>query len=499
MSVRVDDDRLVGSDGLLVGILLCDEVDLLGWETWRREAAVDAVESLLQGLATELVLTVRVRRHRFHAEVAGGSMPGLDHAVDLHWRRRLEGAPAYHRRVVATVRHPSARELERELGRVAAGLAAAGIPTRRLAGAELGRHLQDGGLDLGRVAWVDQVRQAWVGDRLARAAILDHLPGGSVDTGWLAALVRAPVECDIALHLVPTSSRLATGLLSRRMRHLGAHQLLERERGLVPDAQVETGLEAARRLRDRLARNAGRPLRLWLTAVALGDDLDSLDLAWSRLRAAFGATLATCRAGHFEHVEGWLAGWGLSSPPGPGKLVNSCAAASCAPWLQASIDDPGGYRIGRMAASGLPVSIAPFDDAQHANANIGIFAASGQGKSFLIGGLLIEAHRRGVGAIVVDPEGEYRRLVEGLGGEWLDLVTEAPINPFDLGEDDDGAAAIVVDVCALLCQAMSEVERAAVEAATRAAQLAARDAGERARLRQCLGEFDQSAPAWGRC
>jgi hypothetical protein len=497
LSVTVDGDRLVGSDGLLVGILLCDEVDLLGWEGWRREAAVDAVEALLQGLATELVLTVRVRRHRFHEEAAGGRMPGLDHAVDLHWRRRLEAVPAYHRGVVAAIRHPEPRELERELGTVAAGLAAAGIPTRRLSGAELSRHLQDGGLDLGRVAWVDQARQAWVGDRLARTAILDHLPGGSVDTGWLAALVRAPVECDVALHLVPTSSRLATGLLGRRMRHLGAHQLLERERGLVPDAQVETGLEAARRLRDRLARNAGRPLRLWLTAVALGDDLASLDLAWDRLRAAFGATLATCRAGHFEHVAGWLAGWGLGSPPGPGKLVDSCAAASCAPWLQASIDDREGYRIGRMAASGLPVSIAPFDEAEHANANIGVFAASGQGKSFLIGGLLIEAHRVGVGAIVVDPEGEYRRLVEGLGGEWLDLVTEAPINPFDLGEDDDGAAAVVVDVCALLCEGMSEVERAAVEAAARTAQRAARATGERARLRLCLDELDQSAPRVG--
>jgi hypothetical protein len=497
LSITVDGDRLVGSHGLQVGILLCDEVDLLGWETWRREAAVDAVEALLHGLATELVLTVRVRRHRFHAEVAGGSLPGLDRALDLHWRRRLESAPAYHRQVVAAVRHPEACELERELGTVAAGLAAAGIPTRRLSGAELGRHLQDGRLDLGRVVWVDQAGQAWVGDRLARAAILDHLPGGSVDTGWLAALIRVPVECDVALHLVPTSSRLATGLLSRRMRHLGAHQLLERERGLVPDAEVETGLESARRLRDRLARNAGRPLRLWLTAVALGDDLESLDLAWGRMRGAFAATLATCRPGYFEHVDGWLAGWGLGSPPGPGKLVDSGAAASCAPWLQASIDDPDGYRIGRMAASGLPVSIAPFDEAQHVNANIGIFAASGQGKSFLIGGLLIEAHRRGVGAIVIDPEGEYRRLVERLGGEWLDLVTEAPINPFDLGEDDDGAAAVVVDVCALLCEGMSELERAAVEAAARAAQLAARDAGERARLRQCLGELDQSAPRVG--
>ena len=469
----------------MLGLLLCDEVDLLALEPWRRQAAVDALESLLRGLAAELVLTVRVRRHLVEA----ASLP-----IDRHWQQRLESIPAYHRRVTVAVRHPTLDGLERELAGVAECLAAAGVPARRLAGGELREHLGGAGLGGRRPAWADSPRQARVGERVARVAVLERLPGGSVDAGWLAALVRTPVECEIALHLAPTSVRLADGLLSRRMRHLGAHRLLESERGLVPDAAVETGLEAARRLRDRLARNTGRPLRLWLTAVAFGEDAEGLDAGWARLRAAFGATLGRSRAGHFEHLGGVLAASGLGPPPGPGKLVDSHAAASCAPWLQTSIEDPDGYRIGRMLDSGLPVSVAPFLQSHHVNANIGIFAASGQGKSYLIGGLLVEARRAGVEAIVIDPEGEYRRLVERLGGRWLDLVTQAPINPFDLGEDEDGAAAGVVDVCALLCEGISETERAAVEAAARGAQAAARATGQRARLRQCLQPLDQSAP-----
>jgi len=491
--VRLESDRVVAPDGLMLGVLACDEVDLLALEPWRIESATGALEALLRSLTAELILTVHVRRHRVVAATPGAA-EGLSAALDLHWRRRLGAVPALHRRVTAAIRDPDAEALERELGSVAASLSAAGIPTRRLAGGALREHLAGAGLDVRWLAVSGQPRQAWIGERLARAAVLDRLPGGSVDAGWLAALIRAPVQCDIAIHLIPTTSRQATALLGRRMRHLGAHQLLEIDRGLVPDAAVETGLDAARRLRNRLARNTGRPLTLWLTAVALGDDPDGLELAWGRLRGAFDATLGRCRTAHFEHLEGALAAWGLGPPPGPGKLVDSHAAASCAPWLQTVIDDPDGYRIGRMVDSGLPVSIAPFLETHHANANIGIFASSGQGKSFLIGGLLIEARRLGVEAIVVDPEGEYRKLVEGLGGEWLDLVTQAAINPFDLGEDDDVAAAIVVDVCAVLCGEMSEVERAAVEAAARAAQLAARGAAEHARLRQCLDELHQSAP-----
>ncbi len=484
---------MVTPDGLLLGVLLCEEVDLLALEPWRREAAVDALETLLCGIATELVLTVRARRHRLDGERPGGEAGALTTALDLHWRERLADTPTLHRRVAVSMRHHDVADLERELGSVLIRLAAAGIPAHRLAGADLRRHLSDGGLDLTRLAWIDQPQQAWIGERVVRAAVLDRLPGGSVEAGWMATLIHCPVECDIALHLTPTSGRLAIGLLSRRMRHLGAHQLLEAERGLVPDAGVATGLEAARRLRDRLARNAGRPLRLWLTAVAFGDDPDALEMGWRQLRSSFSATLGGSRPGHFEHLGSALAASGLGPPPGPGKLVDSRAAASCIPWLQACIDDADGYRIGRMTESGLPVSVAPFDEAHHANANIGIFAASGQGKSFLIGGLVIEARRHGVEAIVVDPEGEYRGLVERLGGEWLDLVTEAAINPFDLGEDAD-AAAVVVDVCAVLCEGMSELERVAVEAAARTAQAGARAAGERARLRQCLDELGRTAP-----
>jgi hypothetical protein len=500
LRVGVERDRVVTPDGLLLGVLLCDEVDLLAVEPWRRDAAIDALEALLRSLSAELMLTVQVRRHPPPAEPPAGTVEppagaaALTAALDLHWRQRLATSPALHRQVVAAIRHHDPAELERALSSLAACLDAAGIPAQRLTGVPLRRFLGEAGLDHQRLAWAEEPWQAWVGERLARAAILDRLPGGAVEAGWLAALLRTPVECDIALHLVPTSSRLATGLLSRRMRHLGAHQLLEIDRGLVPDAGVETGLEAARRLQGRLARNTGRPLRLWLTAVALGADAEELEAAWGGLRSSFAATLGVCRSGRFEHLAGALAASGLGPPPGPGKLVDSQAAALCAPWLQASIEDPDGYRIGRMVESGLPVSVAPFHQTRHVNANIGIFAASGQGKSFLIGGLLIEARRHGVEAIVVDPEGEYRHLVEMLGGEWLDLATEAAINPFDLGEDEDAAASIVVEVCAVLCEGMSEVERAAVEAAARAAQAGARTAGERARLRQCVAPLGGTAP-----
>jgi type IV secretory pathway VirB4 component len=104
----------------------------------------------------------------------------------------------------------------------------------------------------------------------------------------------------------------------------------------------------------------------------------------------------------------------------------------------------------------------------------------------------------------VDPEGEYRELVRRLGGSWVDLVSEAAIDPFDLGDDAASACATVVDVCALLCPGITEDERAAVEAAARAV-LGWRRAGVEhpgrpelppggTRLRECARLLDQTAP-----
>jgi hypothetical protein len=491
-SVGLDGDRITAADGCLVGVLLCGDVDLLAVEPWRREAALAALEEFLRGLSAELLFTVS-RRRILPTAAAGSPESELTSAVERHWRLRLEAPAVFHNQVSAAIRHPEGDVLEPEMSRLATCLETAGIPAQRLRGSQLAHHLDGVGLGSRPLAWAGTPANARLGRRLARAAVLDRLPGGRIDAGWLAALVRCPTDCDVAIRLAPTTSRHATNLLNRRMRQLGAHQILESERGLVPDASVQSGLEAARRLSARLARNEGRPLRLWLSAVALGDDPDSLEGSWGRLRAAFGATLAGSRPGHFDHLGAVLGAWGLGPPPGPGKLVDSRAAASCVPWLQTAIADPDGYRIGRMADSGLPISVSPFDQRHHANANIGVFAASGQGKSFLIGSLLIEARRHDVEAIVIDPEGEYRGLVESLGGEWLDLVSQAAINPFDLG-DDDAAVIAVVGVCAALCDGIDDVERAAVEVAARQAQDLARCRGERPRLRQCLEALEVSGP-----
>jgi type IV secretory pathway VirB4 component len=155
------------------------------------------------------------------------------------------------------------------------------------------------------------------------------------------------------------------------------------------------------------------------------------------------------------------------------KLVDTAAASTLVPWVEAGCDDPGGYTLGWASRNRAPVRIAPFDTSHHINANIAVLAASGHGKSYAIGALVLEAAAREVTSIIVDPEGEYERLVRALGGQYVALAPgrDVALNIFDVVRtpDDGGGevAGAVVDLVAVLCGGqLDDMERAWVDAAT---------------------------------
>jgi type IV secretory pathway VirB4 component len=78
------------------------------------------------------------------------------------------------------------------------------------------------------------------------------------------------------------------------------------------------------------------------------------------------------------------------------------------------------------------------------NANKVVFAKSGAGKSYACKVEALRALMLGVEYYVIDPEDEYRRVCEAVGGQYIRLSGTSPhrINPFDLpsaaGPPDDG-------------------------------------------------------------
>lgn len=508
----VDGDCLRHPDGSVSSIVRTGDLDIEALDAPRRAHVLAVFARLCHTMDAPLQVVVRLRALRpdeVQRRVAGtptaapdivtAVASNLDQAMQTFWSRRLAATPAYCREVLIATRAPTRQRLTASTVRVCDSVRAMGIAAERL---------RDDGLAVAAyaglerplgVSWSAHPQFVVINGTYLRGFSLRRLPGHAVSAGWLTPLLRAGVECDVAIHLAPASLGEALTTLGRRLRDFSAHRLLEGERGVVADVHVDIGLDSAFELRTRLARNLGRPLHLSITAVVRAASVEHLRQAGETMRVAFQSALASSEAVHFRHPAAFLS----TLPLGVDrlrahKLVESSAAAVCFPWVDAGCADPDGYRLGATLRGEAPVTVAPFDSGRHINANIAVLAASGHGKSFAMGALILEAATHGVDCVVIDPEGEYERVVAALDGTYLSLAPgcTGAVNVLEAGgADEDAVAALVGLVCVLREGNATDVERASIDRAGRDALARARRETRTAVLHDCLPALERDAPA----
>ena len=491
-------------DGQRSAVIRTGELNIEEVDATRRVAALASFARLCHTLEAPLQLVVRVRPQTADDGTSrgqAGSQVGraeLEGAMREHWAERLRAAPAFRREVLIATRAATADTLRADTHRAMDAVRAMGIAAERLRDEELARAIA-AGLHVGApVEWSLHPQHVAFGDLLVRGFALRRLPSHPVTVGWLAPVLRVDVDCDLAIHMIPASLGAALSSLGRRLRDFSAHRMLEAERGGVGDVHVDIALDAAFQLRGRLARSLGRPLHLSVTAVVRGETLEQLHQRGDVVRLAFQSALTGCEPAHFRHLAAFVTSLPLAVDAlGAVKLVESGAAATCAPWVAAGCADPGGYRLGQTLRSRSPVRVAPFDTSRHANANIAVLATSGHGKSFALGALVLEAAARGVDAVIIDPEGEYEPLIRAVHGTYLVLAPgkDSAVNVFDAGDGDaDESIGAVVDLVSVLCGGLGDVERAIVDAAARDARVRAMSEGRAPLLGDCLSALERSAP-----
>jgi hypothetical protein len=521
-AVRIDGGHLRRGDGTVCALVESGDADVPALDAASRATAVAAFARLCRTLDNPLQIVVQVRRwqeSRGDTSDARGSPPAdtlartLSDAAAAHLARTLGTRPAFRRSILFVASAAAADDVERTTRLLTEMLTTAGVSATRLHGAALAGRVREAwgerigpgdaasqGGALHPPPWSRQPSCAATGELLVRAVVMRRLPGVAVEPGWLAPLLDVRAECDIALHITPVGTADAMSAIGRRLRTLRADQLVELDRESFGDAGLAVGVDHALDLRGRLARNEGRAARLGLVAVARARDHAELDLATEALRSAAAATLAHCDPAHLQHLEAAATAWPLGHDRiGHGKLLDTTALATCLPWTSSVCDDPGGYALGTAVATGTPVRVAPFDGERHGNANVAVIAASGQGKSYAIGTLVLEAAARGVGSVVIDPEGEYERIVRALDGDYVAMAPGCgtALNIFDVGGEESGAetVAAVVDLVGILCGGgLDEVERAHVDAAATGAVASAAAEGRVPVLGDCLALLGDTAP-----
>jgi Helicase HerA, central domain len=482
----------VAPGGVLAAAIALEPVDLTALEPAAQATCLDTMGRLLCSLEVPLQFVVRRRRVTSPAPAVETDahlvVDVLDRAVRTHHADMLAALPAFRSDVLAVLRREDghAAALHRQLAMAMDMLRSAGMRSTEV------------------IVERDAERDSLEGARSVRVPggarcglELDRLPGRAVALGWMHAMLAAPAEFDAAIHLTPVDAGAAHRLVERRLRNLTADRMLEVDRGRIGDAAVDVGLEAAGTLRDRLARNEVRPLRLSIVVAVRGADEAEARHGAEVVRAAAASAGLRLRHTHLRHglaLRRTLPAGELASG---GKLIDSTAGATCLPLTETICDDAAGYRLGVTRRTGVPIAVDVFDTTRHSNANLAVFATSGHGKSYTIGALVLEATARGVGALIVDPEGEYQRVMHAAGGQYLRLgaAGSGALNVFDAALTAREAIPVAVDLVNVLCgSVLDEVERAHVDAAMHNAVSAAARDGRPALLGDCVAGLEHAAP-----
>ncbi|WP_441344313.1 VirB4 family type IV secretion system protein [Pseudonocardia sp. TRM90224] len=263
-----------------------------------------------------------------------------------------------------------------------------------------------------------------------------------VHAGWLEPLTSYPGRLDVSMHVELVDPTVAAGRLRRRLAQLESARRSDAEHGRLLDPHDDAATEDAYSLFHRLARGEGKLFQVGLSLTVYGDDERDLARRVDEVRALAASLLIDARPTAFRAANGWITGLPLGLERlHQTRTFDTDALAAAFPFASAELPthnrgrvgagvSPGGVLYGHNLAS---PSLVFWDRFGCDNYNAVVLGRSGAGKSYLVKLELLRSLYRGVEAHVIDPEDEYRRLADAVGGAVI--RPGAPgvhINPFDL-------------------------------------------------------------------
>lgn len=253
-----------------------------------------------------------------------------------------------------------------------------------------------------------------------------------VSPNWLEPLIDFDHSLNISMFCYPTSSSDILEDLKRKIGEMEATISQQEEDGKVVDPKTEAALEDALAVQAELARGIERFFQFSLYIDLVSDSLEELNDATKRLKSLLSSILMTAKPATLQMEEGFKS----VVPIGEDQLyltrnMDTTSLASTFPFTSATLTQDRGIMYGINELNG---SLIIFDRYSLENANEVVFGKSGSGKSYLIKLEIMRQFMFGTEVIVIDPEGEYGRLTQALGGEYLEFTPASPIkiNPFDL-------------------------------------------------------------------
>ena len=251
-------------------------------------------------------------------------------------------------------------------------------------------------------------------------------------TGWLSPLINIDEVLDISMYIYPVDTAIVMKNLRKKVTQLEADISLNAEKGRVRNPETDAAIQDAEELRDALQVGQEKFFRFGLYVTIWADSLDELNFVQHKIETIFGQQMVFSKIASSQQEQGMNTTMPMCTDQiQVRRNMNTGAISTSFPFTSADLTQERGILYGiNMHNNGLVI----FDRFTLENANMVVFAKSGAGKSFTVKLEALRSMMLGAEILIIDPENEYQRLCDAVGGSYirLSLNSDVRINPFDL-------------------------------------------------------------------
>ncbi len=281
-----------------------------------------------------------------------------------------------------------------------------------------------------------------------------------VSANWLYSLITFDHPLYISMYIYPTESKNVLEDLKRKIAEMEATIEGDIKAGRVVDPTIQVALDDALALQAELAKGAERFFQFGLYITIPAESLEELNRITKEVDSVLSSLLIVGRQATLEMEEGFkstlplfydrLAVW---------RNMDTTSLATTFPFATASLTRNEGILYGINEHDG---SLIIFDRFTLENANSVILGKSGGGKSFLVKLETLRLLTMGTDVIIIDPENEYEKLTQSMGGEFVVFsgTSQYKMNPFDLvveGATPDELSNKILDLHSLMRVIMGDL------------------------------------------
>jgi type IV secretory pathway VirB4 component len=251
-------------------------------------------------------------------------------------------------------------------------------------------------------------------------------------TDWLSPVINAGFASDVSMYIYPVNSKEILQKLRTKSAQIESTVSEQQQKGLVRDPMLETAYQDVEELRDTLQRGEAKFFKTSLYFTIYAKSLEELESQSNFLENLLGGQLVLTKQTLLQQEQGMNSTMPLCNDELMiTKNLDTGALSTFFPFVSSDLSRNEGilYGINRHT-NGLVI----FDRFSLENANSIILAKSGSGKSYAAKLELLRYLMFGSEVIVIDPESEFERLSDSLGGAYLNINinSDSRINPFDL-------------------------------------------------------------------